>query len=221
MPIRRLGTWALASVGAACLLLAPPPSVAEEIPMPEGPNIEACADAVNSHFKATYPKSSRFAWDLTRLTEEKSLFGDVLKGGGDFRGKGGKRRTFDFECTYDPYAGEVVKASWEASKEPGVVRLVIDLTDDMEILPGQTEEACTGALDETIRKNWPTYRELELLEETLNRRKTPDGYRFRGEGRFQGPAGSWHRYRFRCLFDGEDADFGWKRYGKEEDLDLD
>ena len=217
MRIRNLGTRPLTSIAATVLLLAFSPLVADETEDANRVAIDACAEVVNSHFDQTYPRAKQFAWDVNQLTVEESLFGDQLKGGGNYRGKGGKRRTFDFECTYDPYTGELVKAFWESSHDPGVVRLVLDMTDEMEIMPGKVEAACTEGIDGLIRETWPGYQEIELVEETLDRRKTRDGYLLRGEGRFLGRASNWHRYDFRCLFDGEEAEVTWKHHGKEVD----
>jgi len=217
MRIREFETRTLASVAALVLLLATVPALAEETMEANQAAIDACAEVINSHFERTYPKARQFAWDLSRLTVEDSLLGGLLKGGGNYRGKGGKRRTFDFECTWDPYAEQVTKAFWESSHHPGVVRLVIDASNELEILPGQVEEACTDGIDGLIRKNWPTYREMELVEETLDRRKTREGYLLRGEGRFLGVARNWHSYNFRCMFDGDSAEVTWKHHGKEVD----
>lgn len=215
MSIKKFGIRALASVWSICAVLAFTPADAQETVEANAAAIDACAQVINPHFDQVYPKSSRFVWDMSRLTVEESLFGALVKGGGDYRGKGGKRRTFDFDCSYDPYEGQVVKASWESSHEPGVVRLVVDVTEGMEILPGAVLEACTGALDARILETWPRYQKLELLDETMDRRKTRDGYLLRGEGRFLGVADAWHRYDFRCMFDGESADLTWKHHGKE------
>ena len=215
MRITEIGTRTLASIATAALLQAASPALAEEMVEANRATIDACAEVINSHFEQTYPRARHFAWDMSRLTMEDSLFGDQLKGGGDYRGQGGKKRTFEFDCTYDVFAGQVVKAIWESSHDPGVVRLVVDLTNDMEIMPGKVETACTDGIDGLIRVNWPTYRELELVEETLDRQKIRDGYLLRGEGRFLGVARNWHRYNFRCVFDGDSAEVTWKHHGKE------
>ena len=54
-------------------------------------------------------------------------------------------------------------------------------------------------------------------DQSLERRKTREGYLLRGEGRFMGGAGNWHRFDFRCIFDGTDVELRWKQYGKEVD----
>lgn len=179
--------------------------------------LNACAEVVVADFEAAYPQAKRLIWNLSRLTAEPSLFGDQLKGVGDYRGKGGKPRTLEFDCTFDPFSGEVVKAVWESSHDPGVVRQVVDVTDDMEALPGKVVEACKEAIEERIREGWPNYREQEFDDQSLERRKTREGYLLRGEGRFMGGAGNWHRFDFRCIFDGTDVELRWKQYGKEVD----
>ena len=179
--------------------------------------MNACAEAVVADFEAAYPRAKRLVWDLGQLTAEESLFGDQLKGRGDYRGKGGKRRTLEFDCTFDPFSGEVVKAVWESSHDAGVVRQAVDLTGEMEIMPGKVVAACAEAVDTRIREGWPNYREMELPEEAIERRKTRDGYMVRGEGRFMGGAGNWHSYDFRCIYDGESTELRWKHLGKEVD----
>ena len=184
MRSKQIGMTGVTIVAAA--LLAASPTPAQQVAETHQAALNACAEAVVGDFEEVYPKAKKLIWDMSRLTAEDSLFGDQLKGTGDYRGKGGKRRTLEYDCTYDPFSEQVVKAVWESSHDPGVVHMAVDLTGDMEIMPGKVSEACTAALDEKIRSNWPNYREMEILTDTLERRKTRDGYLLRGDGRFLG-----------------------------------
>ena len=190
---------------------------------PYAVSTRTCKSVVNDDVKEEFPKAKGIDWDMSTVRESEVKGGVKLTGKGGYKGDSGKKREFDFECTFSKKQESVTAASWISSWDRRTHVIAEDDGSDSAISEMELKKECRDAVDTTVRGDFEHgVRKLELIDSTIEISERKGTYKMEGLGRFVGGGGDSRRFEFTCTYDEEDeevTDSTWKHLGNEATLD--
>jgi hypothetical protein len=189
---------------------------------PNAASSKTCESVINGDIMKQYSHAKSIAWDWGSVTEKKSSSAVTLRGQGTYKGKSGKGRTYDFECEYDTENDRVTTGWWQSSFD-GKRHAVGSGTSTSGPTEDDIANACQKAVNQKVRSDFEhSIKTVELIDDSITGSESPGARNLKGQGRFQGGGGGWHRFDFTCTYaleDEEVTNVTWKHLGDEKDLD--
>lgn len=213
---------AIAVLAAVGLFVWGPEAMAQEENKvdPYATSTKICQMVINEDIEEEFPKAKGISWDMDSVGEEDAKREVRLTGLGSYKGDSGKKREFEFECTYDK-GDERVSGAWWQSSFDRKRHVVVESGDKPETPESEVNQACRRAVLDEVREGFPSsVKNLELLSESIERSIADGVHELAGEGRFQGGGGTWRRFTFTCSYDAHEAEVtaaSWRHLGAEED----